>query len=155
MPVKKRSSLPTNEQPLTPPRQCDMSLSPNPTTLSHSSSSLKVPVSPPHSTTAYSDGKLLSITFILLKSILTSFYHIDGWMQQPSLNSISSPSSDYYDSFNSTSSHSIKQEPATPNFSPADVINNLMFNDESSNQMKTEYNAGKVLEGKKAIFNFY
>jgi hypothetical protein len=74
---------------------------------------------------------------------LFCFCFIDGWMQQPTLNAISSPTSDYYDSFNSTSSHSVKQEPSTPNFTPAEVINNLMFIDESSNQMKTEYNAGK------------
>lgn len=53
-----------------------------------------------------------------------------------------SPASDYYDSFNSTSSNSIKQEPGTPSFAPEDVINNLMFVDDSANQMKTEYNAG-------------
>lgn len=53
-----------------------------------------------------------------------------------------SPASDYYDSFNSSCSHSIKLEPGTPNFAAEDVINNLMFIDESANQMKTEYNAG-------------
>jgi hypothetical protein len=41
---------------LTPPRQSEMSLSPNPTMMSHPSS-LKVPISPPHSTATYSDGK--------------------------------------------------------------------------------------------------
>lgn len=66
-------------------------------------------------------------------------------MQQPSL-SVVSPSSDYYDSFNnSSSSNSIKQEPSTPysppSFMPDDILNHLMFVDES-NQMKTEYNTG-------------
>lgn len=55
IPVKIRSNRPTNEmQPLTPPRQSDMSLSPNPTMIN---SSLRVPISPPHSTATYSDGK--------------------------------------------------------------------------------------------------
>lgn len=57
-----------------------------------------------------------------------------------------SPSSDHYDSFNSTSSRSIKQEPSTPpTYTPEDVINNLMFVDDSTTQMKTEYNAGKIV----------
>lgn len=50
---RNRSSF-TN--PLTPPRQSEMSLSPNPTMMSHPSS-LRVPISPPHSTATYSDGK--------------------------------------------------------------------------------------------------
>lgn len=59
VPVKMRSSHTTNDMnhPLTPPGQSDMSLSPNPTSISHISSSLKVPISPPHSTATYSDGK--------------------------------------------------------------------------------------------------
>ncbi|KAF1805197.1 hypothetical protein FB192DRAFT_1274748 [Mucor lusitanicus] len=112
-----------NEENAAPP---DMSLSPNPTVISHSS--LKVPISPPHSSSNYSD---------------------DGWMQ-PSLHTnhngaVSSPSSDCYQSFNSSSSLSVKQEPSTPysppNFIPDDIMNNLMFVDEGSNQLKTEYNS--------------
>lgn len=64
-------------------------------------------------------------------------------MQTNNLSAVS-PSSDHYDSFNSTSSRSIRQEPSTPpTYTPEDVINNLMFVDDSSTQMKTEYNAGK------------
>ncbi|KAI9351884.1 hypothetical protein BD770DRAFT_368567 [Pilaira anomala] len=128
IPVNIRSSRSTNDvHPLTPPRQSDMSLSPNPTVISSnhtpppppsssSSSFLRVPISPPHSTATYSD---------------------DGWMK-PTPSNVS-PNSDLYGSFNSTSSQSIKQEPGTPIYTPEDAINNLMF--ESANQMKTEYNA--------------
>jgi hypothetical protein len=63
-------------------------------------------------------------------------------MQQPTLSAVS-PSSDYYD--NSSSSNSIKQDPSTPysppNFMPEDIMNHLMFVDD---QMKTEYNTGKL-----------
>lgn len=69
-----------------------------------------------------------------------SLLFIDGWVH-PTMGGVS-PASDYYDSFNSSCSRSVKQEPCTPNFGPEDVINNLMFVDETSNQMKTEYNAG-------------
>ncbi|CAO0798610.1 unnamed protein product [Mucor circinelloides] len=129
-PVKIRPNRSSaNMTPLTPPRQPDMSLSPNPTVISHTS--LKVPISPPHSSSNYSD---------------------DGWMQPPlhtnHSGAVSSPSSDCYQSFNSSSSLSIKQEPSTPysppNFIPDDIINNLMFVDESSNQLKTEYDSDMI-----------
>ncbi|KAI8646264.1 hypothetical protein BD408DRAFT_410465 [Parasitella parasitica] len=110
--------------PLTPPRQADMSLSPNPTVISHAS--LQVPISPPHSSSTYSE---------------------DSWMQQQQHSAVS-PSSDCYHSFNSASSPSIKHEPSTPyslpNFIPDDIMNNLMFVDESSNQLKTEYNSEMI-----------
>ncbi|KAI9480905.1 MAG: hypothetical protein EXX96DRAFT_564660 [Benjaminiella poitrasii] len=108
--------------PLTPPRQSEMSLSPNLTVLSHT------PVSPPHSTTT------------------TTSYSEDGYLHQPTLSNstILSPSSDYLDSFN----NSIKQEPTTPYSPPSNlldnVMNNLMFVDESCNQMKTEYNTDMI-----------
>lgn len=129
VPSKVRSSISrTVNHPLTPPRQSEMSLSPNPSTIHHNNNSpLKVPISPPHSTATYSD---------------------DGWLHPSNNLSAVSPSSDYYDSFNSTSSHSIKQEPSTPysppSYTPEDVINNLMFVDDSTNQMKTEYNADMI-----------
>lgn len=72
---------------------------------------------------------------------LAFFCILDGWMH-PTMGDVS-PASDYYDSFNSSCSRSIKQEPGTPNFAE-DVINNLMFVDDSSSQMKTEYNAGNI-----------
>ncbi|KAI8384035.1 hypothetical protein BD560DRAFT_322561 [Blakeslea trispora] len=84
---------------------------------------LKVPISPPHSTAAYSD---------------------DSWTQPYSQLSTVSPSSDGYDSFNSP--NSIKQEPSTPSYSNAmseSIINNLMFMDDS-NQIKTEYNSDMI-----------
>ena len=113
-----------SKQPLTPPSQSEMSLSPNPSTMHYSP--LKVPISPPHSN--YSD---------------------DGWLHPKTnnMNSIS-PSSDQYDNFNSSSSQSIKQEPVSPysssNYTPEEMMNNLMFVDPSSNQMKTEYNTGNL-----------
>ncbi|CEP16258.1 hypothetical protein [Parasitella parasitica] len=121
-PLKSRANRSSGHMaPLTPPRQPDMSLSPNPTVISHTS--LKVPISPPHSSSTYSE---------------------DGWMQQPQHTAVS-PSSDCYRSFKTASSPSIKHEPSTPysppNFIPDDIINNLMFVDESSNQLKTEYNS--------------
>lgn len=68
---------------------------------------------------------------------------------QQTQNAAISPSSDCYNSFNSSSSQSVKQEPSTPysppNFIPDDIMNNLMFVDESSNQLKTEYNSGKSI----------
>ncbi|KAI7906627.1 uncharacterized protein BX663DRAFT_497139 [Cokeromyces recurvatus] len=97
-----------------------ISLSPNATVLSHT------PISPPHST------------------ITTSTYSEDDHTQPGSSNNtVLSPSSDYYDSFSS----SIQQEPSTPclpsNYlsSSGNVMNTIMFADESCNQMRTDYNA--------------
>lgn len=125
-----------HHQPLTPPRP---DMSPNPTVISQASS-LKVPISPPHST-VYSEGSYYSMT----RNVYTHTDLLDGWIQ-PSLNHTLSPASDYHDSFHSSSSQSVKQEPSTPysppSFLPDDIMNQLMFVDDNPTQLKTEYNTG-------------